>query len=243
MIVFPAIDIQSGKVVRLKQGHFDQVSHYSADPVAVAREWVAQGASWLHVVDLDGARLGKIGNYATITRIAREVPVPIQTGGGIRSEEDIERYLADGVQRVILSTKIIDNRAFLKTLLSRWPEKIAVSLDCARGMVARRGWTQTTDIKAVDLARELADLGLRYLVYTDIARDGMLAGPDIEGLKAILQAVPIKVIASGGISGIEDIDRLCALSAPNLLGVITGKALYEGKLDLKQALKLCSQNA
>ena len=243
MIIFPAIDIQKARVVRLMQGRFDEESVYSDDPVAVARQWQAAGAGWLHVVDLDGARLGKVTNYDTITRIAREVPLSVQTGGGIRTLDDIERYIDNGIRRVILGTSVIDHRDFLHKALSRWPDKIAVALDCSKGMVAQRGWTETTNRKAVDFARELEQQGVTCLIYTDISKDGTLQGPDIEGLKNILKAVSINVIASGGISGIGDIQNLCALKSPNLLGAITGKALYEGKLNLQEALQKCSPSA
>ncbi len=242
MIIFPAIDIQQGRVVRLIQGQFDQVSEYSQDPVEVARQWVSQGAAWLHLVDLDGAKLGKIQNYDTITGIIEAIPVPVQIGGGIRTGEDIENYLNAGAGRVILGTRIIEDRSFLKEILAQWGDKIAIALDCSNGMVAQRGWTTTTERKAVDFAQEMESAGVSTLIYTDIKRDGMLTGPDFEGLAALLKALKISVIASGGIASLEDIQKLRALNAPNLLGAITGKALYEGRLDLKEALHLCSQN-
>jgi len=239
MIIFPAIDIKDGKVVRLFQGQFDKVTEYDDEPVLVAKKWEEQGAQWLHLVDLDGAQSGVIKNLEIVTNIAESVKIPTQMGGGIRSEEDITRLFSAGVQRVILGTKVIENLDFLKKLLSKWQEKIAVSLDCSNGMVAQRGWTKVTNIKAIDFAKELEALGLQCLIYTDIAKDGTLKGPNFEGLNEILDTVNIPVIASGGIASIDDIKKLCKLKSKGLIGAITGKAIYDGTLDLKEALKLC----
>ena len=243
MIIFPAIDIKDGKVVRLLQGRFEEVTQYSTDPVKIAEQWVEKGAQWLHVVDLDGAKTGELKNFDTIAKIAQSVDIPIQIGGGIRTKDDIKRLLDANIKRTILGTKIIENREFLKDTLNQWADNIAVSLDCSEGMVAQRGWTSLTDLKATDLAKELEGMGLKYLVYTDIKRDGMLTGPDFDGLETLLNTTNISIIASGGISDINDIKRLCAFESKGLIGAITGKALYEGKLDLESALKVCSQNA
>ncbi len=242
MIIFPAIDIKNGKVVRLLQGRFDDVTEYSTDPVQVARQWMNNGAKWLHIVDLDGAQSESIKNYETIANVAKSVDAQIQMGGGIRTESDIAQLFEAGISRVILGTRIVKDKDFLKTILDKWGERIAVSLDCSNGMVAQRGWTEVTDVKAVDFSKELESLGLRYLIYTDIATDGMLTGPNLDGLNDILDAVNISVIASGGIADIEDIKKLRALESKGLIGAITGKAIYEGTLDLEGAIKLCSQN-
>lgn len=239
MILFPAIDIQNGKVVRLIQGKFDQVTEYSHDPVSVAKQWEAQGAQWLHVVDLDGAKSGEIKNKDIILKVARSVKIPVQMGGGIRTKEEIAMLIEGGIARVVLGTKAIEDTTFLVDILGSWNEKIAVSLDCSGGFVAQHGWTMTSQIKATDLAKELELLGLKYLIYTDIARDGMLSGPNYEGLKALLDATRIPVIASGGIANLDDIIRLKSLESRGVIGAITGKAIYEGKLDLKKALALC----
>lgn len=239
MILFPAIDIQDGKVVRLLQGKFDQVTEYSQDPVSVAKQWESQGAQWLHVVDLDGAKTGTIKNKDIVLKIARSVKIPVQMGGGIRTKEDIAYLIEGGVARVVLGTKVIEDTTFLLDILADWKEKIAVSLDCSKGFVAQHGWTKTSQIKATDLAKELELLGLKVLIYTDIARDGMLSGPNYEGLKALLEATRIPVIASGGIANLDDIRRLKSLESRGVIGAITGKAIYEGKLDLKKALELC----
>ena len=242
MIIFPAIDIKEGKVVRLKQGRFDEVTEYADDPVAVAQKWVKQGAQWLHVVDLDGAQKGKITNWDSLERVAQSVKIPIQMGGGVRSEEDIARLLSIGISRIVLGTKVIEDRAFLTDILTKWPHQIAVSLDCADGMLTLKGWTKVTTIKATDFAKDLEGTGLQYLIYTDVKRDGMLTGPNFESLEKILDRVDIPVIASGGISHLNDIRQLCRLKPKGLMGAITGKALYEEKFDLKSALEICSQN-
>ena len=242
MIIFPAIDIKDGKVVRLSQGKFDEVTEYSGDPVAMARLWEKKGAQWLHVVDLDGAKTGEMQNGEIILNIARSVSIPIQIGGGIRKKEDIQKLLDGGVSRTILGTKIIEDRIFLKEIIDQWKDKIAVSLDCSNGMIAQRGWTSTSNIKAIDFVGDLESLGLSCLIYTDIARDGMLTGPNFESLEELAMATNIPIIASGGISDIEDIKKLLAMQDKGIIGAITGRAIYEGKLDLKEALKLCSQN-
>jgi len=241
MDIIPAIDIIDGKVVRLLQGQFDKVSEYSHDPLSVAKQWIDKGAKLLHVVDLDGARDGKLCNFDLIASIAQSVDVPVQTGGGIRTEQDIKKYIDAGLSRVIVGTKIIDDKNFLKSILAHWHDKIAIALDCSNGMVAQRGWVETTNIKAVDFAKELEEAGVECLIYTDIKKDGTLAGPNIEGLKEVLDAVKISVIASGGVSNIEDIKNLCSLNAPHLVGAITGRAIYEETLNFEEALDLCSQ--
>src|SRR3989338_1774171 len=208
MIIFPAIDIKNGKVVRLFQGKFDEVTEYSGDPLVVAQKWQQQGAKWLHVVDLDGAKTGEMHTRATVIAIAKGVKIPIQVGGGIRSGEDIQRLIDGGVARVILGTRVIGDREFLLQMLKLWKKKIAISLDCNRGYVAQRGWTESSDVKAVDFVKSLEGLNLACLIYTDIARDGMLTGPDILGLRALLTMTEIPVIASGGVASIEDLKKL-----------------------------------
>lgn len=237
MIIFPAIDIQNGNVVRLKQGKFDCVTEYGKDPAAVAAHWEKLGAEWLHVVDLDGAKTGTLTNWDSIAAILKKVTIPIEVGGGIRSEKDISRLIDMGVSRIILGTKAINQPNFLKKVLGRWPDQMAVSIDASNGLVTKLGWTERTDIKAVDFAKELQGFGLKYLIFTDIARDGMLTGPNFKRLEEILNAVTIPVIASGGVSNVADIKKLAKYQGKGLLGVITGKALYEGTLDLVEALK------
>ncbi|MFH0754971.1 MAG: 1-(5-phosphoribosyl)-5-[(5-phosphoribosylamino)methylideneamino]imidazole-4-carboxamide isomerase [Candidatus Omnitrophota bacterium] len=239
MLILPAIDLKDGKVVRLFKGQFDKVSEYASDPLGMAKRWEDMGAPYLHVVDLDGAQTGERRNQTVIKQIARELKIPVETGGGIRSREVVDDYLNAGIDRVILGTKVVDDRAFLADLLKAWRERIAVSLDCSNGFVAQRGWVETSSVKGTDLAREFVGMGLKYIIYTDIARDGTLEGPNISGLKEMLDVGQVSVIASGGISKADDIRALLALKNKNLFGVITGKAIYEGVLDLKEALDLC----
>ncbi len=240
MIIFPAIDIKDGKVVRLFQGRFDEVTEYSGDPVVVAKNWQQKGAQWLHVVDLDGAKTGKMQNIDVIIAIAKKVSIPVQVGGGIRIREDIQRLIDGGVERVILGTRVISDRNFLVEMLALWKKKIAVSLDCADGFVAQRGWTESSNVKAADFVNGLAGLNLACLIYTDIVRDGMLTGPDIVGLRALLSMTEIPIIASGGVASIEDLKKLRALEPEGLLGAIVGKAIYEGRVNLEEAIRVCS---
>ena len=239
MILIPAIDIKGGKVVRLFQGKFSEVTEYADDPLSMAIKWENLGAPWLHVVDLDGAKDGIMVNKETIIGIAKTLKIPVEVGGGIRNEETINVLIEAGVARVILGTRAIEDRAFLKKMLALHTAKICVSLDCSNGFVAQRGWVSTTEIKAIDLALELEALGLQWMVYTDIAKDGTLAGPNFEQLQTMINTVKrIKLIASGGIGTIEDVRKLAAMKG--VAGAITGKAIYEGKLDFTEALKLCN---
>ena len=240
MIIFPAIDIKDGKVVRLFQGKFDEVTEYSGDPLLVAQRWQKKGAQWLHVVDLDGARIGKPQNIGVITRIAQKLSIPIQVGGGIRSREDIEVLLTGGAARVVLGTRVVTDSFFLRQVLELWKDKIAISLDCANGFLAQRGWTEKSDTLATDFVKTLDGLNVACLVYTDIARDGTLAGPNFDGLKELLAQTDIPIIASGGVASIEDLKKLLALEPEGLLGAIVGKAIYEGKIHLEEAIQLCS---
>ncbi|MCP8616115.1 1-(5-phosphoribosyl)-5-[(5-phosphoribosylamino)methylideneamino]imidazole-4-carboxamide isomerase [Salirhabdus salicampi] len=233
MIIFPAIDIRDGKAVRLVQGKYDQQDTYG-DPVEMARKWVEKGATFLHIVDLDGALVGESKNLTAIKEIASTVDVPVQVGGGVRSIEKIEALLESGVSRVILGTSAILDDVFLKEAVSTFGEKIVVSIDAKKGYVATDGWTKTTDRKALTFGKELEALGVKTIVYTDIAKDGMLAGPNFEELQTMNDHLNIDVIASGGISTIEDIKTLHQL---HLYGAIVGKALYTGKVELEEILK------
>ena len=239
MIILPAIDIKDGKVVRLLQGRFDQVTQYGDDPLVMAKHWESLGAKYLHLVDLDGAQSGERKNAEVIKRIAKEVKIPVETGGGIRSRDVVDDYLKSGVARVVLGTRVVQDRAFLVDVLKAWGDRIAVSLDCSNGFIAQRGWVEMSTVKGIDLARDLVAMGLKYFIYTDIARDGAMTGPNIDGLKEMLKLAGVKIIASGGIKDIADIKALLALNSPNLYGAITGRAIYEGKLDLAEALMLC----
>lgn len=238
MIIYPAIDIKEGNVVRLLQGKFDEVTEYGTDPMSMAEHWKAQGAEWLHLVDLDGALEGTMKNKEIIIQIAQSIGIPVQTGGGIRDEQTIEKLIEGGLSRVILGTRVLKDRSFLKQILAQWSDKIAISVDCNNGMVAQHGWTTTSDVRATDFIQDLESLGVSCVIYTDIARDGMLGGPNYESLEEILSKTKIPIIASGGIASIEDIRKLKKLESKGVMGAITGKAIYEEKLNLKEALKI-----
>ena len=242
MILFPAIDIKNGKVVRLLQGRFEDVTQYATNPVTVAQKWESLGAQWLHIVDLDGAQTGQMNNMEWIFNIVRSVKIPVQVGGGVRSEEIIAKLIEGGVARVILGTRVVEDDSFLEQVLAKWPDQIAVSLDHSGGYVVTRGWAVMSQWSVIDLATKLEKLGLKYLISTNVAMDGMLKGPDFNGLKELLSAVKISVIASGGISSLDDLKKLMAMNSPNLLGAITGKAIYEGKIDFSEAVKACLTN-
>ncbi len=241
MIVIPAIDLRGGKVVRLSQGKFQEITIYSDRPLQIAKDWAEAGAQMLHIVDLDGAEKGKMENGEIIEKIMNEIDIPIEVGGGIRENDDIAKLIDMGVKRVILGTRVIENRLCLQEILNLWSDRIAVSIDCMRGKITTRGWTSISNIDAVDFVKELEQMGLKTLVYTDITRDGTLRGPNIEGIKQILQAVSVSVIASGGVSSLKDIMDLKKIEAEGLSGMIIGKALYERKVFLRDVIELCSQ--
>ena len=236
MILIPAIDIKDGKVVRLFQGDFDKQTDYDPYPLMAAKRWHDMGAQWLHLVDLDGAKNGIMSNKEHIIYIAERLNVSVQAGGGIRDLQTVDDLIKAGVKRVILGTRAIEDHQFLKNMLSLYGEKICVSLDCSNGFVAGHGWVSVTNIKAVDLALELEAMGLQWMIYTDIARDGVLAGPNFEQLQTMLNTVKkINIIASGGISSLDDVKKLSVMKGVS--AAITGKAIYEGKLDFQEAVK------
>ncbi|MDD5005930.1 MAG: 1-(5-phosphoribosyl)-5-[(5-phosphoribosylamino)methylideneamino]imidazole-4-carboxamide isomerase [Candidatus Omnitrophica bacterium] len=244
MIIIPAIDLKEGKVVRLTQGDFDKVEEYKLDPVETARYFSICGAEWIHVVDLEGAKKGKIQKKSIVVleKIIKEVNkygVCVQFGGGIRSLKDVEDIFKAGASRVVLGTLALDNIKFLKKALADYADKIAVSLDAKNRVIVKKGWTQNSKKDISIFLQELETLGLRTLIYTNIMKDGMLNGPDFKGIENILKLTEIPVIASGGVSGPEDIKKLKKLESKGLCGVIVGKALYKGKIDLKEAIKLC----
>lgn len=227
MIIFPAIDILDGQCVRLIQGDYNQEKVYSDSPVDMAKQWEEKGASYIHIVDLNGAKTGDSVNKNVIIDIAKKANIPVQVGGGIRSLATIKGYLENGVERVIVGTAAITDMSFLKEAVSLYKERIVVSLDARNGFVATDGWTDTSDVKAIKLVKELEEIGVQTIVYTDIAKDGMLEGPNLQEQEEINKATTVNVIASGGITTKEDVT---ALSKRNLYGAIIGKALYDGKL-------------
>jgi phosphoribosylformimino-5-aminoimidazole carboxamide ribotide isomerase len=238
MIVIPAIDLKEGKCVRLEQGLMDKDTVFNDNPAAQARAWQDQGAELLHIVDLDGAFAGEPKNRAAIEAIIGAITIPSQLGGGIRDIETIEAYLALGLSRVIIGTAAQRNPELVREACARFPGQIVVGIDAKNGMVAVQGWAEVTDITAVDLARKFEDCGVAAIIYTDISRDGMLQGPNLEATKALAEAVSIPIIASGGVSSLKDIENLMAIEASGVTGVITGKAVYTGAIKLTEAVAL-----
>ncbi|WP_249871393.1 1-(5-phosphoribosyl)-5-[(5-phosphoribosylamino)methylideneamino]imidazole-4-carboxamide isomerase [Oceanobacillus saliphilus] len=234
MILFPAIDILGGKCVRLIQGDYNKEKVYGDSPTAMASKWEGKGAVFIHTVDLDGAKTGDSLNRASIKDIAQQTNIPVQVGGGIRSMDIIEDYLSAGVSRVIIGTAAINNQKFLKEAVTKFGDKIAVSIDARGGYVATDGWTETSKVKAIDLVKELESIGVQTIVYTDILKDGMLQGPNFEELQTINESTKMDVIASGGVSTEEDIERLKSL---NMYGAIIGKALYDGTLEFEKLIE------
>jgi phosphoribosylformimino-5-aminoimidazole carboxamide ribotide isomerase len=243
MRIYPAIDVLGGNAVRLLQGRKEDVTIYGK-PVEMARRWLAAGASWLHVVDLDGAFEGSPRNFAALSEIRSEVSqLKIQLGGGMRSMAILERVFGIGVERAVLGTSTVTNETFVKEALSEWKDRIAVGIDARDGMARISGWTADSNLGAVDLARRLEGQGAELLIYTDIARDGVLKGPNVPAFTEMLSSTQLRVIASGGVSGLDDVHTLLALDHPRLDGVIIGKALYEGKLNLENALAAAANAA
>ena len=241
MIVIPAIDLRSGRCVRLMQGRKSDVTVYNDDPVAVAREFAAAGAEMIHVVDLDGA-FSETGspNRAVVRRILETVDVPVEFGGGVRSLEDAQLLCNEGVARVVLGTVAAESPDSLKEFVARFSSKICVGIDARDGRVMSRGWETATSLEAVDLARSVAACGVERIIYTDIARDGALVGPNVEQTLAVMRAANVRVTASGGVSGLDDIKRLRDTDDSRLDSVIVGKALYEGKFKLEEAIRIAS---
>jgi phosphoribosylformimino-5-aminoimidazole carboxamide ribotide isomerase len=233
MELIPAIDLKDGRCVRLFQGDFAQTTVYSDDPIATARRWADAGATRIHVVDLDGARNGRPTNTDAVVAITGAVSVPVQLGGGLRREEDVTAALALGVERVILGTAAVEQAELVARLVARFGERLIVGVDARDGKVATAGWTTTADVRAVDLVRHMADLGVRRMIYTDISRDGTLTEPNFEALAELIWPDGPAIIASGGIAELAHLRRLAALGAE---GAIVGKALYDGKIDLKEAI-------
>lgn len=236
MIVFPAVDIRGGKCVRLSQGRAAQQTVYSEDPIAVAAGWVRLGASWLHIVDLDGAFEGVPVNLELVESICNEVDVPVQLGGGIRDPGTARSYIRAGVRRLIIGTLALEDRAALEQLCREFPGRIAVSLDAVDGQLKSKGWVEDSGLNLVDLLPKLEDLGVACVITTDITRDGMQTGVNVDGVRRVVQGTGLPVIAAGGVRTLEDIQRLYPLHSQGLAGVITGKAIYDGSLDLREAL-------
>lgn len=234
MIVYPAIDIRNGRCVRLVEGDFSRETAFDADPADAARRWADAGADWIHVVDLDGAVAGKPVNVEAVQRIVQAVECPVQLGGGLRLPEDVQSVFDLGVRRAILGTAAIHNRDLVIELAARFSGRIAVGLDARNGLLAGGGWLEQSDVAAVDVAAALTAAGVDHLIYTDIKRDGTLAGPNLEALAEMVAVAGSNVIASGGVGQIEDLDAIAAAGAG---GVIVGRALYDGRIDLAEAIR------
>jgi phosphoribosylformimino-5-aminoimidazole carboxamide ribotide isomerase len=234
MILYPAIDIAGGRAVRLKQGRFEDETVYRDNPVDAAVYWTAQGARWLHVVDLDGARLGKPVSLSQLTEIAAAAAIPIQYGGGLRSISTVDEALQAGASRVVVGTAIFRDEQFLEEVIDRFGDKLAVAIDVRGGVVATAGWTQTTTLSATEAIKQLQQRGAKQFVYTDADRDGMMVGPDLSTVCQIVEVVSGDLIYSGGIEKAEDLQQLAALRQENLSGVIVGKALYEKRFTINE---------
>ena len=238
MIVIPAVDIKNGKCVRLLQGRLDDDTVYSDDPASMAAKWQRLGAQLIHVIDLDGAFSKSPQNTESIIKIVKTLQVPIQIGGGIRDEKTVDMYIQMGIKRVIIGTEAIKNPTFVRKICQTYPGQILVGIDARDGKVAIDGWTQTTRTEAVDLAKKFEDCGVAAINFTDIARDGMQTGPNLAATQRLAEAISIPVVASGGVSSIQDIKDLLPLEKSGVIGVIVGKALYSGALELRAALEL-----
>lgn len=238
MLIIPAIDLKGGKVVRLFQGRFDRQKIYSGDPVKAAKHWAKQGAKFLHIVDLDGASSGSPKNLKALKMIIGQVGVPLEFGGGVRDMKTISGLLESGVQRVVLGTRAALDARFLKSAFKKFGNRVIVSIDVRDGKVLTQGWKNTASKKALDFAGELKEVGFKQVIYTDISRDGALTGPNIAGIKELSRKTGLDIIASGGVSGLKDLVKLKGLRKNGVTGVIVGKALYEGKFTLAEALKL-----
>lgn len=243
MILFPAIDLKDGQCVRLKLGDMSQATVFSDDPVAQARSFEKQGFPWLHLVDLNGAFAGRPVNGAAVEAILRSVSIPVQLGGGIRTMAQIEEWLSKGIRRVILGTVALRDPNLVRDACKAHPGRITVGIDAKGGRVAVEGWAETADLTAIDLARRFEHAGVAAIIYTDIDRDGVLKGLNIESTLALANSTSIPVIASGGLASIADVERMLQPDCKNLMGAITGRALYDGRLDPAQALDMIRKAA
>ncbi|MGG2184768.1 1-(5-phosphoribosyl)-5-[(5-phosphoribosylamino)methylideneamino]imidazole-4-carboxamide isomerase [Bacillus altitudinis] len=235
--LYPAIDMRNGKCVRLVQGDYDQETIYGDSPLDMARRFANEGAKWIHLVDLDGAKAGKRVNHEHVLAIASSLDVNVQIGGGIRTEEDVAFYLNNGVSRVILGSSAVSNPVFVKKMLAQYGEKIAIGIDARNGFVSTEGWLETSEVKAEELGKELAKEGAEVFIFTDIQMDGMLSGPNVENTVRLAEATGKQVIASGGVSAVGDLQKLSAQKQTGVSGAIIGKALYTKQFTLAEAFE------
>ena len=241
MLIIPAIDLQNGRCVRLKQGKAQSATVYSDDPVETGNRWASLGAERIHIVDLDGAFSGEPKQFDIIEKIATSLPIPVQVGGGIRTIDNIDKYISGGISTVILGTKVVSDSNFLEIACKSYPGKISVGIDAKGGKVMVKGWTEATEQSAVELAKQVSRMGVSTIIYTDIDRDGMMGGPNFSAIRELAQGITIPVIASGGISSLSDIEALIALKPVGVQGVILGKSLYSGSIQLSEALALAKR--
>ena len=239
MVILPAIDLLDGKVVRLERGERERVTIYSDDPVAIAKQWQAAGAQWLHVVDLNGAFDGTYSNLLLAEQIIKRVRINVELSGGIRSQETLDRCVSVGAARVVLGTKACEDPPFVQHAVERYGERVAVAVDSRDGEVVSRGWTQGSGKPVASVVQSLASLGVQTFICTDVSRDGMLTGPNLDAVRTVLRAAPCRVIASGGVATLDDLLTLKTLEPEGVVGAIVGKALYERKIDLAEALRRC----
>lgn len=242
MIVIPAIDLKDGRCVRLSQGKMEQESVYSEYPVEVARQWESMGAERLHVVDLNGAVAGHPYHRSLIQKIAQSVRIPVEVGGGIRDITTIEDYLSSGVRWVILGTAAFQNQSFIEEVCQHFPARVILGIDAKGGKVAIRGWKEVVSLNAIDLVKRFEGLSLSSIIFTDIERDGMATGLNFQSIKELAQSTSIPVIASGGVSRLEDIEQLLELESEGVIGVIVGRALYTGSVNLEEAILITKAN-
>jgi phosphoribosylformimino-5-aminoimidazole carboxamide ribotide isomerase len=238
MILFPAIDLKDGKIVRLRQGDYQKVTRYDKTPLEQARLWAAAGAHWLHMVDLDAAKSGRPEHKKIIAEVAQKSGLKVQVGGGIRNPEMARAYLDEGVSRVVVGTQAVKDPEFLRGLGEKFPGRVALGLDTRDGKIAVQGWTETTETSVADYLAHAPLQGVACLIFTDIGRDGMLKGPNLPALKSVLKICPVPVIASGGVGSLQDLEAIAKLKDEKILGVIVGKALYEEKFTVEEALKI-----
>ncbi len=238
MILFPAIDLKDGRCVRLIQGDMAQATVFNLDPADQARQFAAAGAEWIHVVDLNGAFAGTPVNGTAVSAILAAVKAPVQLGGGIRDLATVEAWLERGVGRVILGTAAVKNPELVKAACRAFPGRVAVGIDARRGLVATEGWADVSELSVVDLARRFIDVGVAAVIHTDIDRDGVMQGPNVDASAALARAAPIPVIVSGGVSSLADLAAVKAAAASGIVGVISGRALYDGRIDLAAAIAL-----
>ena len=241
MIIFPAIDLRPGKCVRLFKGDFSRETIFSDNPSAVAVKWEEMGAQYLHVVDLDGAIQGETKNREAIRSILGAVHIPMELGGGLRSLESIERALTGGIQRVILGSAAVENPSLVQEACHRFGDRIVVAIDARDGIVATQGWESSGNVSALDFAKQMADYGVKTVIYTDISRDGTLSGLNLEGAIELSKVSGLRVVASGGVRSLEDIRAVKAHETDGIEGVIVGQAIYSGRLDLKKALRIAAE--